>query len=163
MKLIPQIEADLDEYPELRPLADAALRRVAELMSAHAIIELRRLHKRGVFDHPYTKDIVTPINLPTVPQTVFAGQQAAGKALLDYLESIGMSGLQLEVTQDDVNRMASLWAPPQKEPQGGADNLDPKPAEDRKDPDPGQEKAAENPNSSPAEQTDASSKQEKEG
>ena len=135
MKLVPHVVADFDEYPELRTLGDAALRRIAELMSIHAIVEIRRLHKTGVFDHPYTKDIITPLDLPVVPHTVRAGQHAAGKALLDYLESIGISGLRLEVAQEDVNAMASLWMPPsapqpeQHEPAEGDDGLNPKPAE----------------------------------
>lgn len=136
MKLIPQSVADLDEYPELRVLADAALRRVAELMSMHAIVEIRRLRKRGVFDHPYTKDIVVPIDLPTVPPTVKACHHAAGAALLDYLESIGFDGLRLEVTQEDVNAMAALWAPPAPapgpapaQPANPADSLAPRPVE----------------------------------
>jgi len=157
MNVIPQIAADLEEYPELRPLADMALRRVGELMSIHAIIELRRVHKHGVFDHPYTKDVITPIDLPTVPHTVRAGQHATGKALLDYLESIGISGLQLVVTQDDAKTMAALWSPssgqrrkkPMKQEQPG--DLDPKPAEDPKVPDPGQEK---DPGQAPADTAD---------
>ena len=138
MKLIPHSVADLDEYPELRVLADAALRRVAELMSMHAIVEIRRMRKRGVFDHPYTKDIVVPIDLPSSPQTVKACHHAAGAALLDYLESIGFDGLRLEVTQEDVNAMAALWAPPTPAPAPGPapeqpakqdDGLNPKPVE----------------------------------
>ena len=117
MKVIPHFVADFDEYPELRTLADAALRRVVELMSIHGIAEIRRMKKTGVFDHPYDKDVVTPVDVPTMPHTVRAGGYAAGVALLDYVEAIGMSGVSLELTREDVQAMASLWAPPQPAPQ----------------------------------------------
>ena len=123
MKVIPHFVADFDEYPELRTLADAALRRVVELMSIHGIAEIRRMKKTGVFDHPYDKDVVTPVDVPTMPHTVRAGGYAAGVALLDYVEAIGMSGVSLELTREDVQAMAALWAPPR--PAQPAQSLDP--------------------------------------
>lgn len=134
MKIVPQFTADFDEYPELRTLADAALRRVVELMSIHAIVELKRLRKTGVFDHPYVKDVVTPLEIPVVPNTVRAARYAAGKAMLDYLEAIGISSVQLEITQEDVQAIATLWVPPSEvppeAPKDDAGSLDPVPADE---------------------------------
>ena len=134
MTLTPQLAADFDEYPELRALANAALRHVAGLMSVHSIAGLRRIHKRGVFDHPYDKDVTTPVDIPGVPETVIAGQHAVGKALLDYRAAIGFDGLQLGITKEDAQAMASLWAPPPgptaPAPASGGDGLDPQPAEE---------------------------------
>jgi hypothetical protein len=132
MTLTPQLAADFDEYPELRALANAALRHVAGLMSIHSIAGLRRIHKKGVFDHPYDKDVTTPVDIPGVPETVIAGQHAVGKALLDYLAAIGFDGMQLGISKEDAQAMAALWAPPQApgaEPGHGEDGLDPKPAD----------------------------------
>lgn len=132
MTLTPQLAADFDEYPELRTLANAALRHVAGLMSVHSIAGLRRIHKKGVFDHPYDKDVTTPADIPGVPETVIAGQHAVGKALLDYLAAVGFDGMQLGISKEDAQAMASLWAPPPEPGQAPApdgDGLDPKPAD----------------------------------
>ena len=116
MTLIPQFRADYDEYPELRTLAPEAMSRIAELMGIHGIAELRRLHKVGIFDHPYEKDIIVPIDIPTLPVAVQACRPTAGKALLDYLEAIGLTGLKLQnFTKEDGVALTSLWAPKDKQ------------------------------------------------
>ena len=131
MTLTPLMAADPDEYPELTTLANSALRHVAGLMSVHAIGGLRRIHKKGVFDRPYDKDVTTPVNLPGVPETVIAGQHAVGKALLDYLAAIGFDGMQLGISKEDAQAMAALWSPPpEPAPTSDGDRLDPKPAEE---------------------------------
>ena len=136
MRIVPQAVADLDEYPEIQPLGNAALRRVAELMGVHDILEIRRLRKTGLFEHPYTKDVIIPIGIPVTPPTVQAVRHAVGKALLDYLEAVGFSGLRLEVTQEDTQALAALWAPPAPapgpapaQPANPTDGLDPRPVE----------------------------------
>lgn len=130
MRIVPQAVADLDEYPEIQPLGNAALRRVAELMGVHDILEIRRLRKTGLFEHPYTKDVVIPIGIPVTPPTVQAVRHAVGKALLDYLEAVGFSGLRLEVTQEDTQALAALWAPPEQPAAApGSASLDPQPAD----------------------------------
>lgn len=151
MRAIPQFTADFDEYPELRVLADAALRRVVELMTVHGIVELKRLHKKGIFEHPYTKDIIVPLEIPVLPHTVMAVRYTVGKALLDYLEAVGVSALQLEMTQEDAAGVMALWSPPaqnppQQRPQQER-SLDPEPVGDvpepqqAKDPEPRKEPA----------------------
>ena len=142
MKVTPQISADLEEYPELRTVINAAMRPVVDLMGVHAIVSLRRMHKVGVFDHPYSKDVVTPLDIPAMPPSVKAAQYAAGKAMLDYLETIGITGVSLEMTEDEARQMATLWTGPLKlkepdqEPDQGpgqagkdGDGLDPIPAD----------------------------------
>ena len=89
MKVTPQISADLEEYPELRTIVNAAMRPVVDLMGTHGIVSLKRMHKVGVFDHPYVKDVVVPMEIPAMPAAVKAAQYAVGKALLDYLEASG--------------------------------------------------------------------------
>ena len=132
MKVTPQITADLEEYPELATLLNAVIRPVVDLMGAHAITSLRRIRKTGVFDHPYDKEVVTSMDMPVVPESVRAVQYMVGKALLDYLEAIGISGLSLEMSQDEVQAIANLWAPrraPQDKPlpPNNGDGLDPVP------------------------------------
>lgn len=112
MKISPQLTADLDEYPELAGLVENVVRRVAELMQLHDIIELRRIHKTGVFNHPYDKDVVTPIGVQSVPKTVAAVRYATGKALLDYLATIGVSGVGLALSKEEVDALDSFWRPP---------------------------------------------------
>ena len=113
MKISPQLTADLDEYPELAGLVENVVRRVAELMQLHDIIELRRIHKTGVFNHPYDKDVVTPIGVQSVPKTVAAVRYATGKALLDYLATIGVSGVGLALSKEEVDALDSFWRPPE--------------------------------------------------
>ena len=112
MKISPQLAADLDEYPELAGPVENVVRRVAELMQLHDIIELRRIHKTGVFNHPYDKDVVTPIGVQSVPKTVAAVRYATGKALLDYLATIGVSGVGLALSKEEVDALDSFWRPP---------------------------------------------------
>ena len=136
MKVTPQITADLEEYPELAKLLNAVIRPVVDLMGAHAITSLRRIRKTGVFDHPYDKDVVTPMDIPAMPESVRAVQYMVGKAILDYLEAIGISGLSLEMSQDEIRAMANLWAPrrvPQDKPlpPNSGDELDPVPVDEQ--------------------------------
>ena len=112
MKISPQLTADLDEYPELVGLVENAVRRVAELMQIHDIIEIRRIRKTGVFNHPYDKDVVTPIGVQSVPKTVAAVRYATGKALLDYLATIGVAGVGLSLSKEEVDALDSFWRPP---------------------------------------------------
>ena len=114
MKINPQIKADLEEYPELRRLYDSAIISVVKLMQLHDIVDLRRIRKSGVFEHAYEKDIVTPLGLPNVPASVTATRYAAGKALLDYLETIGLSGLSLDLEQGDSDGLVQIWSPAPK-------------------------------------------------
>jgi len=116
MKVTPQISADLDEYPEIRTIVNAAMRPVVDLMGIHGIVSLKRMHKVGVFDHPYVKDSVVPIDIPAMPVAVKAAQYAAGKALLDYLETVGITGISIEMTQQEAEQLATLWAGPRKAP-----------------------------------------------
>lgn len=111
MKVTPIISADVEEYPELRKLLNMVLRPVVDIMGAHAISSIRRIHKTGVFDHPYDKDLVVPLALPGVPESVRASQYTVGKALLDYLSAIGVSGLTIEAGQDDLRGLVELWQP----------------------------------------------------
>ena len=134
MKVTPLVTADFEEYPELRRLVDLSLRRVAELMEIHDIGELRRIRKNGVFDHPYNKDVVTPLGSPYVPQTVAAARYAVGKALLDYLEAIGIAGVSLGIAKEEADGVLALWAPP---PPKKEQPRDPEPVGDV--PEPGQE------------------------
>lgn len=111
MKVTPLISADIEEYPELRKILNMALRPVVDIMGAHAISSIRRIHKTGVFDHPYDKDLVVPLALPGVPESVRASQYTVGKALLDYLSAIGVSGLTIEAGQDELRGLMELWQP----------------------------------------------------
>ena len=134
MKVTPQINADFEDYPELAPLYDAAVRRVVELMQVHDILEIRRIRKTGVFDHQYDKDVVTAIGVPGTPNTVTAVRYAVGTALLDYLSVIGISGIALEVSKDEAKAISALWTGRQetreKKPDDNAvDGL--KPTEDK--------------------------------
>lgn len=114
MKINPQIKADLEEYPELRRLYDSAIVSVVKLMQLHDIVDLRRIRKSGIFEHEYDKDVVTPLGLPGVPASVAATRYAAGKALLDYLETIGLSGLSLDIEQGDADGLVQIWKTPPK-------------------------------------------------
>lgn len=144
MRAIPRIVTDFEEYPELRALMNNALQRVVELMELHGIAEIRRMHKTGVFDRPYVKDVVTPIGL-SLPGTVQTSQYAVGQALLGYLESIGIQGISLELSKEDVASIAAIWAPPAP-PASGADkpegpaSLDPQPVDTAEQPDQAQDK-----------------------
>lgn len=111
MKVTPIISADVEEYPELRRLLNMTLRPVVDIMGAHAISSIRRIHKTGVFDHPYDKDLVVPLGIPGVPESVRASQYTVGKALLDYLSAIGVAGLTIEAGQDDLQGLVELWQP----------------------------------------------------
>lgn len=116
MKVTPQTTVDFEEYPELKILADQAIRRVVELMEIHDIASIRRYRKTGVFEHPYVKDTVIKIGVPSVPSTVAAARDNVGSALLDYLEAVGLKGLSLELTREDVVAINSLWSPPEQQP-----------------------------------------------
>lgn len=111
MRVVPHFTADFDEYPELRTIAPIVVRRVAELMELHDIAELKRIRKTGIFEHPYTKDVIRPINVTGVPDSIATSRHTAGAALLDYLESVGLSGLGLELDSADVSNIAALWNP----------------------------------------------------
>lgn len=117
MRVVPHFTADFDEYPELRTIAPIVIRRVAELMELHDIAELKRIRKTGIFEHPYTKDVIRPINVTGVPDSITTSRHNAGAALLDYLESVGLSGLGLELDAADVRNIAALWHPQDPEPQ----------------------------------------------
>ena len=116
MKVTPQTTVDFEEYPELKILADQAIRRVVELMEIHDIASIRRYRKTGVFEHPYVKDTVIKIGVPSVPSTVAAARDNVGSALLDYLEAVGLKGLSLELTREDVVAINSFWSPPEQQP-----------------------------------------------
>lgn len=144
MRVVPHFTADFDEYPELRTIAPIVVRRVAELMELHDIAELKRIRKTGIFEHPYTKDVIRPINVTGVPDSIATSRHTAGAALLDYLESVGLSGLGLELDAADVSNIAALWNPQEPGPQttkavDGADAKNPEAAKpgERKDGDDG--------------------------
>lgn len=132
MKVTPQITADVDEYPELRRLLNIVLRPVVDIMGAHAIASVRRMRKVGVFDHPYVKDVVSPMNITAVPRAIVASQYTVGRALLDYLEAIGMSGVTIEATAEELKGIAGLWEAPRAcpavKPAKPAEPEEPKPA-----------------------------------
>ena len=142
MNVIPQLKADMDEYPELGKLIGAVVRNVVEIMQVHDIGAVRRFRKEGVFDRPYVKDVVTPLGVRGVPAAVAAARDAAGSALLDYLEAVGMTGIGITATDDEKGEVAALWSPANKHPekadaerkQTAVDDKDPvmvgKPAED---------------------------------
>jgi hypothetical protein len=111
MKVTPQITADVDEYPELRRLLNIALRPIVDIMSAHAIASVRRMRKVGVFDHPYVKDVVSPMNITAVPRAIMASQYTVGQALLDYLEAIGVTGVTVEASDTELREIANVWMP----------------------------------------------------
>lgn len=111
MKVTPQITADFEEYPELRNLLGVVLRPLVDIMGAHAIASVRRIRKTGVFDHPYDKDIVAGMDIPGMPETVRAAQYAVGKALLDYLATVGVSGVTVEASEAELQGIAALWMP----------------------------------------------------
>lgn len=112
MKATPQFRADPEEYPELGKIVNAVIRKIVEIMEVHDIGAVRRFRKDGVFDRPYVKDVVTPLGVPSVPRTVAAAREATGKAVLDYLETIGISGLSLEATAEERASVGTIWAPP---------------------------------------------------
>lgn len=125
MRATPLFKADPEEYPEIGTMVNAVVRNVVEIMEVHDISAVKRFRKEGVFDRPYVKDVVTPLGVPNVPKTVAAVRESAGKAILDYLETIGITGLSLsEVTPDDLKGVAQLWAPPQP-PQPGPHPVQP--------------------------------------
>lgn len=111
MNVIPQLKADMDEYPELGKLVGAVVRNVVEIMQVHDIGAIRRFRKEGVFDRPYVKDVVTPLGVMGVPNAVAAARNAAGSALLDYLEAVGLSGIGITATEDEKGEVAALWSP----------------------------------------------------
>ncbi len=133
MKVTPHINADFEDYPELARLYDAAIRRVVELMQIHDIAEMRRIRKTGVFNHPYEKDSVAPIGVASAPSTVAAVRYAVAGALLDYLGAIGVSGITLEVSDDEKRGLAGLWAanPPNAEQGDGKPGHDLEPQQEQ--------------------------------
>lgn len=114
MKFTPQRFADVEEYPELKRLHEQALPHVVALMAIHDIGEIIRIHKTGIFDHPLSKDAVTTIGIPDVPSTVSAARYGVAKELLDYLETIGIRGITLGITKEDVPGLRSVWGAPQE-------------------------------------------------
>ena len=112
MKATPLLRADPDEYPELSKIINTVVRDVVRIMQVHDIRSVRRFRKDGVFDRPYKKDTVTQLGVPGVPRTVSAIRDSVGSALLDYLEAIGVSGIALEATPEEVSGMGELWNPP---------------------------------------------------
>lgn len=155
MKVTPQTTVDFEEYPELKILADQAIRRVVELMEIHDIASIRRYRKTGVFEHPYVKDTVIKIGVPSVPSTVAAARDNVGSALLDYLEAVGLKGLSLELTREDVVAINSIWSPPEQQPvrrpapKQPAKSLDPREVGETKPAEPDQKPAE--PDTTPAE------------
>lgn len=115
MKATPQFRADPEEYPELGTLVNAVIRNVVELMEAHDIGSVRRFRKDGVFDRPYVKDVVTPLGVPGVPVAVVAVRDTVGRAVLDYLETVGITGLSLEATPEEKASVGAIWAPPRQQ------------------------------------------------
>ena len=111
MNVIPQLKADIDEYPELGKLIGAVVRNVVEIMQVHDIGAVRRFRKEGVFDRQYVKDVVTPLGVSGVPAAVAAARDAVGSALLEYLEAIGMTGIGITATEDEKGEVAALWSP----------------------------------------------------
>ena len=111
MNVIPQLKADIDEYPELGKLVGAVVRNVVEIMQVHDIGAVRRFRKDGVFDRPYVKDVVTPLGVRGVPAAVAAARDAVGSALLEYLEAVGMTGIGITATEAEKGEVAALWSP----------------------------------------------------
>lgn len=111
MNVIPQLKADIDEYPELGKLVGAVVRNVVEIMQVHDIGAVRRFRKDGVFERPYVKDVVTPLGVRGVPAAVAAARDAVGSALLEYLEAVGMTGIGITATEAEKVEVAALWSP----------------------------------------------------
>lgn len=129
MTVTPQITADLEEYPELGRIIQNATRRVADLMQMHDITEIRRIRKTGTFERPYAKDVVLPLNIPGVPQTVAVSRFTVGAALLDYLESIGVNGMAIVLNAEETAALAGFWGVKLQPAPAPAAKPEPKPAE----------------------------------
>ena len=113
MKAIPSITADIEEYPEIRKLVDTALVRIVELMEIHDIAEVRRVRKSEQFGRQSVRDVVTPLGAAGVPASICSIRDCVGKTILQYLDAIGMSGIRLSMTKEDVASVSALWAPDQ--------------------------------------------------
>lgn len=112
MNVIPQIDADFETYPELRRVYDVTVGAIASMMQVHNIGELRRIRKSGVFDRQYFKDVVADLGVEGTPATVDAVKKAVGKALLDYMDTIGLRGVRISASDDDMVALKGVWGLP---------------------------------------------------
>lgn len=122
MRITPQIDVDFDDFPEAKDVYSVAIPNVATLMQLHGILELRRIRKTGAFGRPFSRDIVIPANQPGLPSSAYVSQPAVAKSLLDYLESVGIRGINLEPNEAELASVKAAWGI--KEPQKKEESTD---------------------------------------
>lgn len=113
MKATPVFRVDPDEYQSLGKIVQATARHIIAVMQAHDIGAVRRFHKNGMFGRTCTKDIVTPLGVQGVPAEISEIRNAVGSAILDYLDTVGLDGISIEATPEEISSVAALWIPPQ--------------------------------------------------
>ena len=109
MTVTPQLRVDMTDWPELAPAISRTIRTVTDLMQLFALQSIRRYRKTVAPERQTTDDAITRMPLD-VPQSIAAVRFEVGRSLLDLLDAVGVSGVDLMLDDADLASLRGYWA-----------------------------------------------------
>ena len=109
MTVTPQLRVDMTDWPELAPAISRTIRTVTDLMQLFALQSVRRYRKTVAPERQTTDDAITRMPLD-VPQSIAAVRFEVGRSLLDLLDAVGVSGVDLTLDDADLASLRGYWA-----------------------------------------------------
>lgn len=109
MTVTPQLRVDMTDWPELAPAISRTIRTVTDLMQLFALQSIRRYRKTVAPERQTTDDAITRMPLD-VPQSIAAVRFEVGRSLLDLLDAVGVSGVDLTLDDADLASLRGYWA-----------------------------------------------------
>ena len=109
MTVTPQLRVDMTDWPELAPAISRTIRTVTDLMQLFALQSLRRYRKTVAPERQTTDDAITRMPLD-VPQSIATVRFEVGRSLLDLLDAVGVSGVDLTLDDADLASLRGYWA-----------------------------------------------------
>ena len=109
MTVTPQMRVDMTDWPELAPAISKTIRTVTDLMQLFALQSIRRYRKTVAPERQTTDDAIARMPLD-VPQSIAAVRFEVGRSLLDLLDAVGVSGVDLTLDDADLASLRGYWA-----------------------------------------------------
>lgn len=109
MTVTPQLRVDMTDWPELAPAISRTIRTVTDLMQLFALQSVRRYRKTVAPERQTTDDAIARMPLD-VPQSIAAVRFEVGRSLLDLLDAVGVSGVDLTLDDADLASLRGYWA-----------------------------------------------------